>query len=1267
MGHQAGLQSLKRMVRLCGSWGIKVLSSSGIWRRKQRNRNPDMYGGASTKLGRGAPHRRSFPPPAPQRSSAPGGRLSLGASARNAGKEEAAAAAPAVEETFSLVSGSNSLAFSMIIRLAPDLVEEIRRVESQGGTARMKFGPNPHNPIGNIIDVGGKEFRFTWSRELGDLCDIYEERRSGEDGNGLLVESGCAWRKLNVQRILDESTKNHVKRRSEEADRKMKSRKAIVLEPGNPPMKSQIKALAAVEATTWKNYSKKKEAALKKRKVETLQVGGPPKSSHRPGLTSANTSTKGRHSSPLPSPPDPFAAASSPVGVVNMSKSFEEAVPAQMTAKQDNNAGSEKEISTRTNNAVRNTPGRKGNNGSKPAELQGMLISLLKDKPNGMTLKALEKAVGDTHPNSIKIIEPIIKKIAKYQAPGRYILKPEVDLENLNKPQTESGSSRDDNHNQIPTREEFHDQTTAPQGGFEEKVPNVELEEMVKVKSSVEEDTNNLEIDTQHTSPDILGDKKGSDHSEGQAGSSSDSGSDSDSDSDSSDSGSDSGSHSRSRSRSPAGSGSGSSSDSESDASSSSKEGLEGSDEDVDIMTSDDEKESKQKTEVSDQRMPLPIQGKSPDGRSMQNEVDEKQDGNESDAIEIEKDLPEEPEAELSLPPATISNRGEKYEEEMRPFSIDYQQLQERQNYIGSLFDERENEVKDSSRHEQSDSLERLSKGKHKRGSDVKNDEKSERTKRLKAGNLTSEPLSPSIDAQTFDNSRNMSPFEFTEDTGKGPNVQVLNRADRQGNSSVVGLQKGPNRSFAGKCSSDFPQTGQKSSAQTPSENPSYSWEKSDKQVESVSHIKKHSGKDFPAREASSLQKDKSRKDASNEDINATERKVPRNFRDGSNGSKQPLFMDSYYQEQGEMVGKSKEHRHITQSHLGASPQERDRIGLDPSPVTNERAISLQRELSDLELGELRESTPDDTHVAKQFERKGSFKQLENKANTSEDRNSDFTRVKPSLKATSDLGKSSSAFVNSGFPSNLDSNNKKNSDNHFEDSSKSRSTVMQTHSQHLKADHAEVGSQNKLAEMSSKYRNNESGVSQDTDLEGRSESNRRAPANASKQQDGKRGIVSYTVKESKRQTSNSVEEMTDGGKDCVFADRNHSDQKKRESSSDENSCSYSKYEKDEPELKGPIRNFSQYKEYVQEYRDKYDSYISLHKILESYRDEFQKLGDDLEHAKGRNMGRYYDLLEQMKESFRRCGQRHKRLKKIFVVLHLELEVGYALGFDAISR
>ncbi|XP_065634685.1 uncharacterized protein LOC136069755 [Quercus suber] len=207
-----------------------------------------MYGGSS-KLGRGAgaggvgrgagakrlsssyplppTHRPTGGPPSSSRLSL-GGRGSGSASnhPRSRSGAGSSAAAPMTEENFSLVSGNNPLAFGMIIRLVPDLVEEIRRVEAQGGTARVKFDANANNSAGNVIDVGGKQFRFTWSRD-GDLCDIYEERQSGEDGNGLLVESGCAWRKLNVQRVLDESTKNHVKKMSEEAERKLKSRKYV--------------------------------------------------------------------------------------------------------------------------------------------------------------------------------------------------------------------------------------------------------------------------------------------------------------------------------------------------------------------------------------------------------------------------------------------------------------------------------------------------------------------------------------------------------------------------------------------------------------------------------------------------------------------------------------------------------------------------------------------------------------------------------------------------------------------------------------------------------------------------------------------------------------------------------------------------------------------------------------------------------------------------------------------------------------------------------
>jgi len=104
-----------------------------------------MYGGPSSKLGRGGPKRpnSSFPPPPRHRPpSSANSRLSLGGSAKKT--------PPAVEETFSLVSGTNPLAFSMIIRLAPDLIEEIKRVEAHGVTPRMKFDPNPNNPNGNV-------------------------------------------------------------------------------------------------------------------------------------------------------------------------------------------------------------------------------------------------------------------------------------------------------------------------------------------------------------------------------------------------------------------------------------------------------------------------------------------------------------------------------------------------------------------------------------------------------------------------------------------------------------------------------------------------------------------------------------------------------------------------------------------------------------------------------------------------------------------------------------------------------------------------------------------------------------------------------------------------------------------------------------------------------------------------------------------------------------------------------------------------------------
>ncbi|KAG6395745.1 hypothetical protein SASPL_141869 [Salvia splendens] len=215
-----------------------------------------MYG-ASGKMGRGGGSggKRNIHAP-PTGRPTPASRLSMGGGPRGRGGPPASSLQ--VEESFSLVR-ENPLNFGMAIKLTADLVEEIKRVEAQGGAARIKFGANASGNVSfwiqfvafwlnfskcvlirynylaliffqQVIQVGDKAIKFTWSREPGDLCDVYEERQSGDDGNGLLVESGGTWRKVNVERELDESTKNHVKRLSEEAERKMKSRKYVIFQ-----------------------------------------------------------------------------------------------------------------------------------------------------------------------------------------------------------------------------------------------------------------------------------------------------------------------------------------------------------------------------------------------------------------------------------------------------------------------------------------------------------------------------------------------------------------------------------------------------------------------------------------------------------------------------------------------------------------------------------------------------------------------------------------------------------------------------------------------------------------------------------------------------------------------------------------------------------------------------------------------------------------------------------------------------------------------------
>ncbi|ONL94407.1 dentin sialophosphoprotein-related [Zea mays] len=290
----------------------------------------------------------------------PRGRAGAGAATQPAGRDEA----------FRLES-SGPPAFAAIIRLTPDLVDEIRRAEEAGGGARIKFNPNMYNSSENVIDVSGKEFKFTWASERGELCDIYEERQSGEDGNGLLLECGSAWRKVNVQRILDESTKNLVKMRSEEAERLSKSRKSIVLDPANPSVKSNPRRM----------HWKQKNEFFKKNKAAVIT---PTKSVSKVKLS--NNIPKGNiSSSPAPSPEQP--GASNPSFPVGSDANNEVTTPFDLN-KGENSKHEKSTASKMSNKGInRRASSHAANVDNNTKEVRSYLISVLSKNPKGMGLK----------------------------------------------------------------------------------------------------------------------------------------------------------------------------------------------------------------------------------------------------------------------------------------------------------------------------------------------------------------------------------------------------------------------------------------------------------------------------------------------------------------------------------------------------------------------------------------------------------------------------------------------------------------------------------------------------------------------------------------------------------------------------------------------------------------------------------------------------------------------------------------------------------------
>lgn len=1205
-------------------------------------------GGSNSNSKRNNHHHSSYPPPPLHRSIPPqSNRLSIGGGVRNRQPNNTKGPVPAqptpttttTEENFNLVSGDPPLAFAMIIRLAPNLVDEIRRVEAEGGTAKIKFDPNANNPVENVIDVGGKDFRFTWSHEPGDLCDIYEERKSGENGNGLLVESGGAWRKLNVQRVLDESMKNHVKMRSEEAERKLKSRRAIVLDHGNPSTAAGDGRIAS---------KPRNEPPLKKRKVEPVQAsGGQSKSVYKPGLSSTTT-FKGRPSvSPVPSPPEQSRPSASPLGRGNLWKSqrtSEDVTASNVTSKEET-LNTTKEIGNRVVHAAA-PPGNK-EHPSRP-DLRCLLITLLKENPKGLNFKALEKAIGDP---TMKI-KPILEKVATYQAPGRYILKEGVELESLKKAFPDGGSSPEF----IPDQTEHLDKDSPDK-----------LDHHPQLNSQIEAAKFGEKIDNQYNSSDLVVDKKASDHhTEEHAGTSVESGSDSDSSSDSESDSSDSGSQSRSRSKSksPAKSGSGSS-DSESDGSSSNKQG---SDVDVDIMTSEDEKEqTEHKIKSHDEVLSSsPFQTESQNKLSGLNE--DIQVGHEYSAVGFSKEFANVGDEDEPVDIIGSSPLGENVRpsQTMTPVSADRDRQRESQQFFPGYFDNQRHNKNDGVDLKNYDSSERIS------SSVIKSDkhyEKSESARRLEGGS-SAQPLNSrrNTEAMFVQSPNYVSPNRATQEFSKERTRQAMDRVGDATPDMTSQRNFGP--SMHGRSNLDAQLSSQRYADHRATGNAPDMTERLKKSVPGRGYKSSGRGPGFQDESDGSTfrtthtydkfvaDKDKVNKEALDEE-HAYGNSLNKDVREGVLGNKKSGLSKSQHRRQGEQAEKSKDIGHTTNSHLAGFPKDDSRVD---GPVVNGRGSLLRRELSDLEMGEFREPIHrEDNQVSmKKFEKKKSFKQSESISNVPYQLNSDSNIGRAAPKMNHESRKQSSPDSGAGFSGYQDDLYwKRNVEDNIEESTRPQQVISAPDVHQFPTDDhtdSEVGYElTKPANGGPKARKKETHKSQGVVSQSNGSTFRKASDNGNQQHDNQnehQKSSPKTVKENKSGKSNSG--LLLKNKDPALTENNSIRQKRRGFSPDDDTCVYFKYEKEEPELKGPIKDFSQYKQFAEEFREKYDSYCSINKIIEANRIDFKKLGHDLELAKHRDMEEYHRILEQLRENYRHCGRTHKRLKKIFVVLHEEL-------------
>nr|CAD1838114.1 unnamed protein product [Ananas comosus var. bracteatus] len=1142
-------------------------------------------GGGAAAAGRGGGKRPLPPPPhlgrggarAPMR-----GAAAAAASRGRPGGPGGAAAAASRDETFGLARGdpsSVSVYISRILRFYGS---------SCALPAKLIFSNKAmhYDMLYLVINVGGKEFKFTWSKELGDLCDIYEERRSGEDGDGLLVECGSAWRKLNVQRILDESTKNHVKMRSEEAERQSKSRKAIVLDPANPSVKSQAKSMAAAA-------------------VEAPTVA-PPKSITKTGLLSNNVVKGVPLVSPVPSPPEQsrLAVSASPAGISTAFRgnlNYEEITPANVNKEETSNF--EKETPSRAAIGVKNRiSGHSEGIGDKPTDLQNLLITRLSENPKGMSLKALEKAVGESIPSSAKKIESLLKNIASLQVAGKYFLNPGVEVESSKRHISDSGSS--------PENAPLH--TLVAESVTVDKDVIEKIDEKAHSDLNVEEESSPFEkIDIVGSPETVVGDQKVNNDSDERAYSSSESGSDSDSESDSSGSGSDS-SRSRSKSRSPAGSASASSSDSESDGSSSSKEGS-----DVVVDITDDEKEVEHKTKEADLNLsPSPGEWKATEDQNEKSILGTNQEKRVASPLfnlnEFEKD-----DDAIHATSVTENLSHGVNSKDHQTLGIKHSMNNQSNRILKQSFPH--TAVKDKPIHELSNINERSLKSKSKRSLGSESFlEKPETAKKPRAANLAQVmPPGKTMDASVLDNVHYLSPDGPVQDRPK----KQINNAEWDGRTSVnadQSTQRFEQINARKKVTDKMQRTGNN--------------------VENLGRGNTHEGvsvrsdeldsfttKNRSTQDKPSVPNEKMRKFGKIVNTDTNDKYLTKNARDSDNHL---IISDSYDRNSTELSGIIRDN---------GQPSRKNKLDFEKSPA-NGKGRMLQRELSDLELGEFREPLVVESSAKNkgQYEKKGSFKSLENKVSAVDITSSDISKGRIAPNELNEQKELSPLLKDITRPP--------------------KKAMLSQNQQFSRIDHSafeSVTHLDKLAEVANKNDSREiRGVNLDY-----AGSDKKSPVARFPQHDNKHDgqMGNKKVMESKMQKSNALGMSVERSKNSFAVESDVNGRKRMDCSSDEDSFFYLKYDKDEPELKGPIKDFLQYKGYVQEYNEKYVAYCSLNKQLEKTRNDFLNIGRELELAKERDMAEYFSIVDKLRDMYRQSEARHKQMKKVFILLHEELK------------